>query len=60
MLLDLRFIPDEIEFKDRVRQTDYADAIPADYVPSDFIVQVLQQTKGRMHMDAGDPDREAV
>ncbi len=58
MLLDLRFIPDEVSFKDRI-QKDYADTIPADYVPSDFIVQVLQQTKVECTWDAGDPDREA-
>jgi hypothetical protein len=58
MVMDLRFVPDEISFKDREKERrSCATEVPGDYTPSDFIVRVLQQTSFDCSWDQGDQER---
>lgn len=53
--LDLRFIPDSMEFKHQPR--DVAKHAPADYEGLDFQTRALQQTKIHLTWDDDEPQR---
>ena len=58
MVMDLRFVPDDISFKDREKERrSCATEVPGNYTPSDFIVRVLQQTSFDCSWDQGDQER---
>ncbi|KAL5557512.1 hypothetical protein UlMin_039748 [Ulmus minor] len=54
-VLDLRFIPDSMEFKHPPR--DFATEAPANYEGLDFQTQALQQSKIDLSWDVDEPDR---
>lgn len=53
--LDLRFIPDSMEFKHPPR--DVANEVPADYEGLDFQTKALQQSRVQLSWDEDEPDR---
>lgn len=55
LVLDLRFIPDSMEFKHPPR--DVATEPPASYEISDFYTAALQQTKVHLSWDEDEPNR---
>ncbi|XP_021815404.1 pre-rRNA-processing protein esf1 isoform X2 [Prunus avium] len=56
--LDLRFIPDSMEFQHPPR--DVATEVPANYVGLDFQTQALQQSKIYISWDEDDPGRKTL
>ncbi|CAM8958796.1 unnamed protein product [Rhodiola kirilowii] len=53
--LDLRYIPDSMEFKQDAR--DVATEVPSDYKPSDFFTKALQLSKPVLTWDEDEPER---
>ncbi|KAK9990114.1 hypothetical protein SO802_025099 [Lithocarpus litseifolius] len=53
--LDLRFIPDSMEFKHPPR--DVANEVPADYEGLDFQTKALQHSRVQLSWDEDEPDR---
>ena len=59
MALDLRFVPDEVDFAGRqVRDSSSGQEVTnASYAPPDFVVNALQHTDVKCSWEAGDDDR---
>lgn len=55
--LDLRFIPDDMEF-DESEQTDVCDSMPANYEPVDFVNAALMQSTCESTFDSEDLRRK--
>lgn len=53
--LDLRFIPDEMEFKNEAKDT--CTCIPEDYKPNRFVTSALQRTDVELTWEQEDEDR---
>ncbi|XP_003748223.1 ESF1 homolog [Galendromus occidentalis] len=55
--LDLRFIPDDMEF-DESEQTDFCDSLPTEYEPVDFVNAALMQSTCESTFDSEDLRRK--
>jgi hypothetical protein len=56
--IDLRFIPDDVEFDEKPR--DECDSVPAGYRPTEFVTDALQHSKVKLTWDAEDTERKEV
>lgn len=54
--MDLRFVPDEVDFSDR-KARDTATELPAGYAPLDFSSSAFQHTRVKLTWDQDDPVR---
>jgi NUC153 domain len=56
--IDLRFIPDDVDFDDKPR--DECDSVPPGYKPTEFVTDALQHSKVKLTWDAEDTSRKDV
>ena len=59
MTFDMRFIPDDVDFKDRAKR-DTCSTVPVKYEAPDFIINALQHTDIKCTWDENDNDREKL
>jgi hypothetical protein len=56
--IDLRFIPDNVEFDEKPR--DECSSMPTGYKPTEFVTDALQHSKVKLTWDADDAERKDV
>ena len=57
-MLDLRFVPDDVNFTDTPK--DEATSVPDGYEPAEFVTDALQHSKPKLTWDAEDPERKRL
>ena len=57
-MLDLRFVPDDVNFIDTPK--DEAISVPDDHEPVEFVTDALQHSKLKLTWDAEDPERKRL
>lgn len=55
--IDMRFIPDDVEFEEQQKPKDTATSAPIDHKLPDFHTKVLQHSRVKLTWDQDDPER---
>jgi len=57
-IFDLRFVPDNVTFKDTPKET--ATDVPDGHQPPEFVTDALQHSKPKLTWEGEDPDRKRI